>query len=84
MPRPRRVALARLDLGLTLARAGKEDEAAALAMDAMRSGRLAPVDRPRVREIVAAVSGREVPGSAELADAYRESFSAAPDVPELS
>jgi hypothetical protein len=31
-----------------------------------------PVDRPRVREIVAAVTGRAAPGAAELAEAYRE------------
>lgn len=83
-PRPRRVALARLDLGLALANAGKHDEAAAQAMEAMRSGRLAPVDRPRVREIVSAVTARSVSGSAELADTYRESFSGAREIPELS
>jgi hypothetical protein len=82
-PRPRRVALARLDLGLTLANAGKHDEAAAQAMDVMRSGRLAPVDRPRVRDIVSAVTGRQVPGSAELEDVYRESFTGDRDIPEL-
>jgi hypothetical protein len=70
-PRPRRIALARLDLALALAAAGKHDEAAAQAMDAVASGRLAPVDRPRVREIVAAVTSRAAPGTAELAEAYR-------------
>lgn len=70
-PRPRRIALARLDLALALAAAGKHDEAAAQAMDAVASGRLAPVDRPRVREIVAAVTSRAAPGAAELAEAYR-------------
>jgi plasmid maintenance system antidote protein VapI len=75
-PRPRRVALARLDLGLTLANAGKHDEAAAQAMAAMRSGRLAPVDRPRVRDIVSAVAACSAPGSAELAEAYRAELAA--------
>lgn len=83
-PRPRRVALARLDLGLTLAGTGKHDEAAAQAMDAMQSGRLAPVDRPRVRDIVSSVAGSGAPGAAELADAYREAFGGVPEVPELS
>jgi transcriptional regulator with XRE-family HTH domain len=70
--RPRRIALARLDLALALTAAGKHDEAAASALDAVRSGRLAPVDRPRVREIAAAVTARHAPGSVELAEAYRD------------
>lgn len=82
-PRPRRVALARLDLGLALVNGGKHDEAAATAMDAVRSGRLAPVDKPRVREIVAAVAGHGVPEAAELADAYRAEFGGRCDIPEL-
>jgi hypothetical protein len=69
-PRPRRIALARLDLGLALARTGKLDEAASSALSAVTSGRLVPVDRPRVREIVAAVD-RGGSASADLADAYR-------------
>jgi hypothetical protein len=76
-PRPRRIALARLDLALALAlvTAGKLDESAASASAAVASGRLAPVDRPRVHEIVAAVTSRAVPGAAELAEAYRSEFS---------
>ena len=74
-PRPRRVALARLDLGLALARTGKLDEAASSALSAVTSGRLVPVDRPRVREIVAAVE-RGGSGGADLADAYRAEITA--------
>jgi transcriptional regulator with XRE-family HTH domain len=74
-PRPRRIALARLDLALALATAGKLDESAASASAAVASGRLAPVDRPRVHEIVAVVTGRAAPGAAELAEAYRSEFS---------
>jgi hypothetical protein len=74
-PRPRRIALARLDLGLALARTGKIDEAASSALSAITSGRLAPVDRPRVREIVAAVE-RGGSESADLADAYRAEVAA--------
>jgi transcriptional regulator with XRE-family HTH domain len=72
--RPRRIAVARLDLALALTAAGKHDEAAAHALAALGSGRLAPVDRPRVREITAAVTARAVPGAGELAEAYRDGF----------
>ena len=71
-PRPRRAALARLDLALALTAAGKHDEATGVALDAVRSGRLAPVDGRRAREIVLAVAERGVPEAAELAEAYRE------------
>jgi hypothetical protein len=70
-PRPRRAALARLDLGLALTAADKHDEAAGVALEAVRSGRLAPVDGRRAREIVLAVAERGVPEAAELAEAYR-------------
>ncbi len=71
-PRPRRAALARLDLALALTSGGKHDEAVGVALEAVRSGRLAPVDGRRAREIVHAVAGRGVPEAAELAEAYRE------------
>jgi tetratricopeptide (TPR) repeat protein len=77
-PRPRRAALARLDLALALTAAGKHDEAAAVTLEAVRSGRLAPVDDRRTREIVLAVSGRGVPEAGELAEAYRDNDKAAP------
>lgn len=73
-PRPRPIALAWLDLALGLAAAGKHDEATAEALAAVASGRLAPVDRPRVREIVGAVTSRSAPRAAELAEAYRDGF----------
>ncbi len=68
-PRPRRAALARLDLALALTAANKHDEAAGVALEALRSGRLAPVDGRRAREIVSAVAERGVP---EAAEAYQE------------
>lgn len=71
LPRPRRAALARLDLALALTAAGKPDEAAATALQAVRSGRLAPVDGRRVRDIIRAVTASHVPGAGELAEAYR-------------
>ena len=43
-----------------------------VALEAVRSGRLAPVDGRRAREIVLAVAERGVPEAAELAEAYRE------------
>ena len=71
-PRPRRAALARLDLALALTAADKHDEAAGVALEAVTSGRLAPVDGRRAREIVLAVAERGVPEAVELAEAYRE------------
>jgi hypothetical protein len=71
-PRPRRAALARLDLALALTAANKHDEAAGVTMEAIRSGRLAPVDGRRAREIVLAVAERGAPEAAELAEAYQE------------
>jgi hypothetical protein len=71
-PRPRRAALARLDLALALTAADKHDEAAGVALEAVTSGRLAPVDGRRAHEIVLAVAERGVPEAAELAEAYRE------------
>jgi transcriptional regulator with XRE-family HTH domain len=73
-PRPRRAALARLDLALALTAADKHDEAAGVALEAVRSGRLAPVDGRRAREIVLAIAERGVPEAAELAEAYRETY----------
>ncbi len=71
-PRPRRAALARLDLALALTAADKHDEAAGVALEAVTSGRLAPVGGRRAHEIVLAVAERGVPEAAELAEAYRE------------
>jgi len=76
-PRLRRIALARLDLGLALTRSAKLDEAASSALTAVASGRLAPVDRPRVREIIAAVGSRDIPEGRDLAVAYRAELEAA-------
>ncbi|MEV0454784.1 helix-turn-helix domain-containing protein [Catellatospora methionotrophica] len=49
--RPRRVAAARIDLGLALTGTGELDEAAAVTMTALRSGRVVPSNRWRVVEI---------------------------------
>ena len=71
-PRPRRAALARLDLSLALIAANKHDEATGVALEAIRSGRLAPVDGRRAREIVFAVASRGLPEARELSEAFRE------------
>ncbi len=67
--RPRRAALARLGLALTAA--DKHDEAAGAALEAVRPGRLAPVDGRRAREIVLTVADRGVHEAAELAETHR-------------
>lgn len=77
-PRPRRAALARLDLSLALTATNKHDEAAGVALEAIRSGRLAPVDGRRAREIVLAVAGRGLPEARELSEAYRETCNGEP------
>jgi len=59
---------------LALTAANKHDQASGVALEAIRSRRLAPVDGRRAREIVLAVAGRGVPEAAELAEAYRETY----------
>lgn len=71
-PRPRRAASARLDLSLALIAAGRHDEAAGTALEAVTSGRLVPSNYWRAREVIQAVAGHGVPEAAGLADAYRE------------
>ena len=83
-PRPRRAALARLDLALALTAAAKHDEAAGVTLEAIRSGRLAPVDGRRAREIVLAVAERGVPEAAELTEAYRAACSDGGSRPALA
>jgi hypothetical protein len=70
---PRRLATARIDLGLILARAGRPDEAAALGMLAAKSGRLVPSNRWRVTELDAALADRrDIPEVAELHERVRD------------
>lgn len=66
--RPRRIATARLDLGLALL-AGeqpKPDEAAAEARTAIRSGRIVPATWWRVNELVAGVEAAGLPAGRDL------------------
>jgi transcriptional regulator with XRE-family HTH domain len=71
-PRPRRAASARLDLSLALIAAGRHDEAAGTALEAISSGRIVPSNYWRAREVIQAVAQRGVPEAADLAEAYRE------------
>jgi tetratricopeptide (TPR) repeat protein len=69
--RPRRVASARLDLGLALVAAGQPDEAAAQALAAITSGRIVPSNWWRARELVAGVRQAGISETQELLDAMR-------------
>ena len=71
-PRPRRAASARLDLSLALIAAGRHDEAAGTALEAITSGRIVPSNYWRAREVIRAVADRGLPEAADLAEAYRE------------
>lgn len=71
-PRPRRAASARLDLSLALIAAGRPDEAAGTALQAVTSGRLVPSNYWRAREVIDAVAERGLPEVRELSEAYRE------------
>jgi hypothetical protein len=71
-PRPRRAASARLDLSLALVAAGRPDEAAVTALDAVLSGRLVPSNYWRAREVIDAVAERGIPEARDLNEAYRE------------
>jgi transcriptional regulator with XRE-family HTH domain len=77
-PRPRRAASARLDLSLALIAAGRHDEAAGTALEAITSRRLVPSNYWRAREVISAVTARGVPEGRELAEAYRAEYSQAP------
>lgn len=69
--RPRRVALARLDLGLALLAAGRPDEATAHAVTAIESGRVVPSNWWRVTQVVTGVTEAGIHEAADLRDAYQ-------------
>ncbi|MGI5246616.1 helix-turn-helix domain-containing protein [Dactylosporangium sp. CA-139066] len=70
VPRPRRVASARLDLGLALLAAGRPDEASAEALAAVTSGRIVPSNWWRAVEVYQGVQRAGAPEAAELRDAF--------------
>jgi transcriptional regulator with XRE-family HTH domain len=68
-PRPRRAAIARLDLSLALLRTGQLDEAAATAESAITAGMLAS-NYWRAAEVVAGVEDAGISEAARLREAY--------------
>lgn len=70
-PRPRRVASAQLDLGLALLAAGKPDEAGAVAVTAIASGRVVPSNWWRATEVLTGVERTGVPEADDLREVYR-------------
>lgn len=69
-PRPRRAAIARLDLALALLGSDKLDEAAAVAAEAIGSGRFVGSNWWRATEVVLAVERSGVAEAADLRDVY--------------
>lgn len=69
VPRPRRVASARLDLALALLAAERPDEASAEALSAVTSGRIVPSNWWRAAEVLAGVERSGVPEARDLRDA---------------
>ncbi|MEV4129011.1 helix-turn-helix transcriptional regulator [Nocardia sp. NPDC049707] len=74
--RPRRIAMANLDLGLALVAVDKPDEAAGAALTAITSGRLVASHYWRVSEIVTGIEGRGAPDAAVVRDAFRDTYRA--------
>ncbi len=68
--RPRRIASARLDLGLALLTAGKPDEAAFVAEQAISSGRVVASNWWRAAEVVAGVQRTDVAESSNLREVF--------------
>nr|BFE57671.1 hypothetical protein GCM10020063_021970 [Dactylosporangium thailandense] len=69
VPRPHRVASARLDLALALLAADRPDEASAEALSAVTSGRIVPSNWWRAAEVLAGVEGTGVREAKDLRDA---------------
>jgi transcriptional regulator with XRE-family HTH domain len=70
--RPRRAALAKLDLALALTGSDDLDEAACMTLEAVTSGLLVPSNYWRAAEVIAAVDDAGTAASDELHEAYRE------------
>lgn len=67
---PRRVALANIDLSLTLLVTNRLDEACDATMRAISSGTVVPANHWRAAEVVKAVEARKLPEAVELREAY--------------
>jgi transcriptional regulator with XRE-family HTH domain len=69
--RPRRLAVARLDLALALLRQGEVEEAVGSALTALTSGHVAPSNRWRAREVIETAGQAGTRDAGALRDAYR-------------
>ncbi len=67
---PRRSASARLDLALALVAADQPDEANAVAAEAIRSGRVAPSNWWRAREVLRRVEQTDAADASALREVY--------------
>ncbi|MFD6158048.1 helix-turn-helix domain-containing protein [Nocardia sp. NPDC060256] len=70
--RPRRIAMASLDLGLALVAADKPDEAADVALTVVTSGNLVPSHYWRVSEVVSGIEDRDASDAAVVRGAFRD------------
>ena len=69
-PWPRRYASAHIDLALITSKTGDLDESCSSARTAMLTGRLAPSDHWRAREVLDTLTARGFPGTAGLRETY--------------
>ncbi|MFI6367592.1 helix-turn-helix domain-containing protein [Nocardia sp. NPDC050630] len=72
--RPRRIAMANLDLGLALAAADKPDEAADVALAVVTSGNLVPSHYWRISEVISGIEHRNVADAAMVREAFRDTY----------
>ncbi|WP_329405936.1 helix-turn-helix domain-containing protein [Nocardia vinacea] len=72
--RPRRIAMANLDLGLALVAADKPDEAADVALAVVTSGNLVPSHYWRVSEVLSGIEHRDVADAAMVREAFRDTY----------
>ncbi|MFE3543031.1 helix-turn-helix domain-containing protein [Nocardia sp. NPDC059177] len=72
--RPRRIAMANLDLGLALVAADKPDEAANVALGVVTGGRLVPSHYWRVSEIVTGIEQRDIQSATTVREAFHDTY----------
>ncbi|HEY4377294.1 MAG TPA: helix-turn-helix transcriptional regulator [Acidimicrobiales bacterium] len=68
--RPRRMAVAQVDLGLALVAAHRPDEAVGVTQAAILSGRIVPSNQWRALEVVTALEATGAPEAVQLREAY--------------
>ncbi|WP_245545725.1 helix-turn-helix domain-containing protein [Nocardia higoensis] len=73
-PRPRRLATARLDLGLALLAAGRADEAAETTLAAVASGQLVPSAFWRLDEVVDGIERVDSTRALRIRETFRELY----------